>query len=753
MPISFAGKTGSFSECVTHYVGKGKSKESAGSICGSLEKKQNKQIFSYHFTNGIKFKEENGEFYSEGYIATSHKDKYGDVIPKSTLSKIAEKIKNNDIGRNLFYPSYVSIRHDWIDLDAGEFKDLPIAGKATNAELRQLPDGEWGVYVSTHHSKQHPDYEQTKYNTEHGYYPGYSIEYNTIAEHKEGDKNILDDIELLGYAFADGRFIANPHAQIENYGYKEMRKPTEENKMENENQKTKEEVNYKETLEKLQEDLKLKEAKITELEKVKVKEDEDKPEDTEEAKLKTKLKEMEIKVKEYDNLKVKEAEAVKTKENETKMTEIVNNILTKAAPGFMKFDNGTVGIPEVKEYFDVLNKERVNFNSTINEKKLNFDTAALKEVATKLVNKYPDIIHGERVSKNQIFDTKLKQTVIGYEPEIGTYDISMARIGVKALTAYNSPSNDETTYFQAPAELGDVYDPMLISQLNDDTIFLGIIPKEDYSGKQNIQFRVVTAYGTAGGYLENDTTWTATNSTRVKCEQNFAYWRETYEVTNQARIAAQAAGGIGDVTTREISDANINMLKDINSKALTGGTTYNGATASTFNMLGVEHLCGTTGNLYGKDRSSLTWLQAQTPITTAESIGFDVCRTMIENVQTTPADAKIDNLVFVTSLRQERLLKGILQKMYSGFLPQSSRVGFTSRIDMDGIPIFPDGQANTDDLFLLDLSHTRFAIQKAPTVTKMGIAADSEKGFVTIYFNLYCTKPKNNIWHSALTTS
>ena len=91
--------------------------------------------------------------------------------------------------------------------------------------------------------------------------------------------------------------------------------------------------------------------------------------------------------------------------------------------------------------------------------------------------------------------------------------------------------------------------------------------------------------------------------------------------------------------------------------------------------------------------------------------------------------------------------------MYSGFLPQSSRVGFTSMIDFDGVPFYADGQANTDDLFLLDLSHTRMGIQKAPTVTKCGIEKDGEKGFTTIYFNIYCTKPNNNAWHSALKTS
>ncbi len=726
-----------------------------------MTNKESKKNYFYHFNNGIKFKEEEKEFYSSGFIATSHRDKSGDVIPKSTLAKIVDQINNNQTSKSLFYPNFVSIRHDWIDIENREFKDLPIAGRGNNAELKQLPDGEWGAYVTTHHNKHHPEYEKTKDYVKHGYYPGYSIEYNTIADHKEGDDNILDDIELIGYGFADARFIDNPSATIQEYGYKEYRKTNAEAKMETDIKK-KDGVNYKEEFEKLQGEIKVKEqaeykAKEEEEAKKKAEEDKDKTEEEKAADAKeTELNDMRAQVKEMNEAKTKEAEQVKTKEQETKMGEIASKIFAKAAPGFMKFEDGAVGIPEVKEYFDILNEESDNFNTSMKEEKLNMNTTRMKEIASKLVTKYPDILYKQRAVKHQIFNTKLKNVIEGLEPDIGTYDISMARVGVKAMTAFNSPTNDETTYFQAPTELGDVYDPMLISQLNDDTIFLGILPKEDWSNRQNIQFRVVTDYdadGTIGGYLENDATWTETDSTYVRCEQNFAYWRGIYKVTNQMKIAANAAGGIGDIVTRQISEKNIAMLKDINSKLLTGGTTYNGATTATFNMLGVEHLLGNTGNLYGKDRSSLIWLQAQAPITTSESFGFDVWRTMIENVQTTPADAKVENMVFVGSLRQERLLKGVLQKMYYGNLPQSSRVGFTSRLDLDGIPFFSDGQANTDDVFLMDFSHTRFAIQKAPSVTKMGIVGDDEKGFTTIYFNLYCTKPKNNIWHSALRTS
>ena len=717
-------------------------------------KESSKNCF-YHFNSGLKYKEKDKSFYSEGFVATSHRDKSGDIIPKSTLSKIVNQINSNQPGeQTLFYPSYASIRHDWIDLENKQYKDLPIAGKAESAELKQLPDGEWGVHVTTHHNKHHPEYEKTKDSVINGYYPGYSIEYNTLSEHTEGENNILDDIEMIGYGFADGRFIDNPEAKIDNCGFKEFR-PTEETKMTKDENK-KGEVNFKEKFEAL----------TKETEEKKVAEDKAKEEERATATKEADFLKMKTELKELKDAKMKEDLDINTKETEKKQDErfrsIVADINAKQMPGFTKFEDGAMGFPEVKEFFDVLNEGTTNFNTKVKERKFGEElrtvamdnSVRLKEVANRIVNRFEREIYNTRPSTSpQIFNTKLKSVVEGVSPKIGTYDIGMAKIGVKALTAFNSPSNDETTYFQAPTELGDVYSPMQILQLNDDTIFLGIVPKEDHSNRQNIQFRAKTAYGTAGGYLEGDDTWTSTNSTRVKCEQNFAYWREIFEVTNQMKQAARAAGGIGDVLGDEISDANINMMKDINSKILTGAAgTYNGANSSGYNMLGLQHIMLASGNLYGKDRSSLNWLQAQTPDTTSEGISLNVMRKMIENVRTAPADAKKENLVFVSSLRQERIMYGLLQGVQGGFVPYSTRIGFKGNIDIDGIPMFADGMADTDDLFLCDFSHMRLAIQKAPSVTMMGITGAQDKGFVDFWFNLYTTKPKNNAWHSALST-
>ena len=87
MPISFDGKKGSFDSCVGHFMGKmnkrtGKKfkSEEAHKVCGALQSRQEKDVSILYSNLPIKFKEENGEFYTEGFVATTHKDRGGDIL-------------------------------------------------------------------------------------------------------------------------------------------------------------------------------------------------------------------------------------------------------------------------------------------------------------------------------------------------------------------------------------------------------------------------------------------------------------------------------------------------------------------------------------------------------------------------------------------------------------------------------------------------------------------------------------------------
>lgn len=232
MPINFDGKSGEFSECVSHFMGKannrtGKNftKEDASKVCGSLQAKQEKESKFCGFGK-IQLKEDEKDYHVLGFIATSHPDRAsngqfeGDIIPKPTLTKIAEQINN----RYKPEAGAASYRHDWIRKND---PNLPIAGVSSSpAILKQTEDGQWGVFVDTVVSKSHPNYENIKTEVEQGIIPGFSIEYvakDFIPTEKEGKKyRVLTDVDMLGYGFANRRLIANPHAEIVDFGYKEL---------------------------------------------------------------------------------------------------------------------------------------------------------------------------------------------------------------------------------------------------------------------------------------------------------------------------------------------------------------------------------------------------------------------------------------------------------------------------------------------------------------------------------------------------
>ena len=549
------------------------------------------------FSSKFEIKEDEKNFYVKGYVATSHPDRAemhdneleldydGDIIPKNTLQKIADSINSR------WFPQAgaVSERHDWVHENN---PDKPLAGVISSpAKLVQLDDGESAVEAEVLVNKMNPRYEEVKYNVENGIYPGFSIEYETndysVIE-KEGKlyRN-LDDINMEGFGFASRRLIANPNAIITEKSYKEvnefMIKP-EVKASENDDSQMAEcskchKKMGKDMLKKHMDEVhesKSKEIEVNKMENVN---------QTPETKMEGKENIVdEIKIKEMVNLEIKE-----------KVKEAVMEAF-KASQPILETKQSVIEIKETKDYRESLEKGNLSFKE-----------------ANNLVNRFPIIFQktfaGNYDITSKRWETELKASPTFDASIIDTYNPSMAKINVKqmevkaALAAFNSPTNNETTYYQAPAELGDFYDPVIISHLNDATTLFGILPKEDYSERQNIQFRVVTADPTAGGYLEGDSTWTSTNVTRLKLEQDYANYRVIIEVTGQMLQAAAGRGGIGDVWGQEVERATIRLRKQINTDILTGAAgTYNGTDARY--VLGLQHLILTTGNLYGKARGT-----------------------------------------------------------------------------------------------------------------------------------------------------
>ena len=729
----------------------------------------------------IQLKEDEKDFHVSGFVATSHPDRAegngfaGDVIPKPTLQKIAEQINN----RYKPEAGAVSYRHDWVK--AGN-PNLPLAGAVAGpAVLRQTEDNEWGVFVDTVVSKTHPDYQNIKTEIEQGIIPGFSIEYTSkgqIPLEKEGKKyRMLTDIDLLGFGFANRRMIANPHAEIIDFGYKEImglkeyhcpecdedmsdsakeshikKHKTGEKEME-QNQENNEEANPQNA-------------------SVEIKQYTVSAEDMALLAQFKEAKEKDAKVKEMVNSiapSIKEAVATEIKELRKRSMPGVNTNADGKAE-LKELSDFKSSLTKYKEVDEPLSNSELGAWQARQSKHESIISAEYKEAA-KLMTKVHSM-GALYMGAGFLNGTEPKAEVkeVGYNP-LGRFEVA-PKIEAKALdTASNAGTQTDTnlastswtygSYFMAPVEFNDIFQPVIVNQLNDRTTTWGTLAKEDWSGYYQVAFRARTKRNTtAAGYSEGTNyTYGTDFSGQVgydKFVQPFSYYGVRVAVTGQKMALARAPGGIGDVWAEEIKGSTADLLRVLNLAVI--GT---GAGTSEATSLGFEGLfLGTSGTLYGKSLTTYATLRSHTKSESSVRVDLNELRFMVERVQTGTSsgssevisNANPNNLVYFCHPLQERFIKGLIQDMQR-IIPTSGRVGFEGRIDIDGVPIVTDYLMNTDDIFLIDTSVTKIAINLPPTVMPLPVTADAQAALIKIYFNLYSAQPGNNFWASGFATT
>ena len=802
MPLKFDGKTGEFTACVAHFTGKGKTSEQARKTCGALQAKQEKETKFCTFAK-LQLKETKEDFHVSGFVATSHPDQAasedgrfaGDIIPKGTLQKIVTDINNK------YKPQAgaVSERHDHIK--AGDL-DVPMAGVLaldSVATLEELEDGEWGVKVDTVLAKTNPRYEEVKTNIEQGIYPGFSIEYDNtkfVPTEKEGKMyRLLTDLDIEGFGYAHRRKIANPHAEYTDFGYKEITTIQEKN--------TKGEIKM---TEKKEEDKKPEDAPAEE------KKDEA-PAATEKKEEAPKEEEKPAEEKETKEIKVSAEDMAlltKFKEEEEKKAKVkeIQPIIDAAVKAELKergfqdrplLDNDDKGNPEFKE-FD-------SFSKKLSMKELD-DAIAEKAPQVKLGAIYKGAIAEQYKEAARLTDSMMNKGIDiygNYRRKEMTYPVSEApdtvawpkrnagdrsnfketgnRIEAKEFhrlqnievkgqdtattgglqTDTNLASGSWTygSYFLSPVELNDIFQPILINQLNDQTVTFGRLNKEDWSGRSQIQFRARTGRNaTAGGYSEgaNLTYGTDFTSTvgRDKFQQPYSYYRVLLAVTGQAQRFAMAPGGMGDVWADEIKWGGQDLLVVLNQAII--GT---GAGTSEATSLGFEGLIlGTTGTLYGKALSAYATLRSHKESMGGANITLSQLRKMIRLVKVgdgsgasqVHSNSNPSDLVFFGPHLQIDFIKALIQDMQR-IVPTSARVGFEGQVEFDGVPFVEDKDMDDNDLFLINTANTKIGMNLPPTLEALPVTADAQAAHIKTYFNLYSDAPGNNYWADNLATS
>lgn len=707
MPL---GEYKDFDSCVTAQVGKGQSQESAKKICGSIQDKaeghKENEILLTKF-GVVEFKEENGEFYSSGFVATTHPDRAkvgeraGDILTKNAVRSIVDQINN----RKDMMADLASYRHDWVKENN---PDLPPVGRAIKAEVRELPNGHYGAWVETHHNKQNPKFDNVKYEVEKGYLPGYSIEYETQKSKNvalnEGTFRMIDELDLKGYGLANGRLVANPQAKITSYGYKEIMEAKE--------------INSNEV--KLMAEIK---------------------EGAELPPVKKEVKEnvVEISVKEHEQYKAFLEMQVKEKQAADIQSLVANTIANELKK--IQIKNRVPFTSELKEY-----QSTVEFKEW---SEINSDTVSL--VNQKISVKEAFNRATQFAVKTGAFKRAYQNFYSPGGAVFGTKDIKMARasgvygekIELKAALQSDTNETTDTDYLQSAAELSDIYAPAVTKMLNQKTTYFGLLPKVDFSGHANISWRAENVANTSATSAAEGASIARSYTGRQKLEEVFKYYYVGIEVTGQ--MIESARSGIGDIFQAEVEASTRRLLALMNTDLF--GT--NGQRSETA-FLGLEYLStsSTYTTLYGLTRSATNLLGASNSEFSAQSsaaISKPTLRTAIRTLEINGADR--NDLVMVCHPLQRDMILALLDDAQR-FMSTAPRAGFEGMPTFDGVPIHADKDANNDDIFVCNLGANglRLGIQVPVRFEDLAKTSDSRSGFLKFYGNQYAEAPKQAVY-------
>ena len=708
-------------------------------------------------SRGLTLKEENGDFYVEGFISTPDADN-SDILTNSDYPEVIldQGFLVKQISENA-QSALASLHHE---------RTRPI-GVAERAELRPNPKtGKLSAWVRVKLNKVHEKFKEVVSEIQDKVINGFSIEFQPknpqIIEMAGKTVRAYNQVPLYGFGLAS--YGVNPNATITSWEMKESlfkkEEEVEEKKEEGEKPSDAEEpaieadaeakASDKEPRVKTMENDKIKEKEATKAPEAK----EAKPTQTEDKHLVTK--------EEYDRLlKLK---ALEEKESfDSKVVEAVKARMKEF--DFSKREPLVSDMPKYEEKEGkIVEKEVLHYVKMLSE---NAPIDVQYKAAASLINKHPEIIKNTRHNSATVEEIY----IVGKEPQkwdIGftkysakegeqtvskTYAnrLSMKELAFKAGLETDTNLADASwtygSYYQSPAELNDIYQPIIVNQLNDMRGVWSTLQKENWSAYSSIQFRArTTRNASPSGQAEGYTPSYAGYTVRTKMLQPFCYYYAEVAVSGPEMALAQAPGGMGDVYSDELKWATEDLYVHLDSAILgTGDGTSESA------ALGFEKLIITTGNLYGLDVTSVTTLAAAgVDNMSSARVTLSQLRKMIRSV--VDKGANQGDLVFFCRRIQQDFIKEIIQDLQR-IVPTSTRIGFEGVPELDGVPIVDDVNINTDDIFLIDSKHTKIALKVAPTYEETAKTIDRRNGYIKTYFNLYSSAPNHNYWAYGFATS
>ena len=366
------------------------------------------------------------------------------------------------------------------------------------------------------------------------------------------------------------------------------------------------------------------------------------------------------------------------------------------------------------------------------------DMEAKYDAAAKLHTK----LHAHGLTSRQAGAMEFKKAGRSFEMDNTMQGIKMFEY--KAQLEHDTDKVSDTDYYQNAAELNDIYDPVIISHLNDKTTLWGLMKKKNVSniGSDSYGFRVwKSRIEGAGGstalyYYDEGATLTGYHATMLKCRIPFNMYGVTVQVSGL--MVAESRGSVGDLFAQQVKRATADLGRGINTDlyGTADGMTVGGAVLG---LIDITDTYALTNNIYGHARNTYTTLAGNTTAKTGSpNVSKSDLRTAIRTVEKNGANRA--NLIFVCDHIQRDKILGLLDPAQR-FAGTSARAGFEGLPTFDGIPIHADDQCDDGYVYLLPMDSYYAAVLTAPTYEDLAKTDDSKKGFIKSYFAVVCENP------------
>ena len=675
-------------------------KSHAIAICKSQIMKETK---SFMFTD-LQFKSEGDDVYVEGYASSINEDLGNDSITEECLNQMADMINSKN----------VKIGFDHTELLGGR-PTLEAVGKLIESKVE---NGK--LWVKGVLDKTFSHFEEIKQKIANKFLDGFSIEYQvdplkTQVEYKEGiaHRTINGLRSLIGIALTPRPM--NQDALF-NYYLKHL----------DENMETKD--SHMEKCSECGE----------EMPKDKLDEHKDKHKknkgETMETETKNDAQKTETKSVDFEALGKKvyeeQEQAKKITEMKSMALEILKTELKNYKEPYINPESkfGTeIQTPfdaELKDWRDIIKDEKTTI-----EMKYEAAGRLHQKLDAYRINERASLASGSRKWKK--IETK------GQNFEIKSFEY-------KAQLEHDTNKVSDADYYQNAAELNDIYDPVIVSHLNDKTTLWGLMKKKNVAnlGSDRYGFRiwrsrVAGAGGDTSTYnYDEGATLTGYHANMLKCQIPFMQYGATVQVSGLAQ--AESRGSIGDIFQKQVQRATADLLRGINSDlyGTSVGMTDGGK------ILGLEVIGddgGTYTDIYGHARATYTTLQGTDDAQTGTP---NLDKVLLRKAIRTPEKngANRSQLIFACDQIQRDKILGTLDPAQR-FNNTSARAGFEGLPTFDGIPIHADDQCNDGYIYVLPMDSYYAAVLTAPTFEDLAKTDDSKRGFIKSYFAVVCENP------------